>query len=100
MKRYSELTQEQQRRAVRLAFDRLLDAVSNRGLRFNDIANGNRLQERIDACIEKAEREQLDHMIPEYVAAACMEDLVQLAEQTARNAVFVENETTMNIGDL
>jgi hypothetical protein len=100
MKRFDQLSSRQQEGAVQLTLQRLLSAIIDGGLRFNDLANGNRLQDRIDRARAAVERQQTPHLLGEAVLRTCRDDLLKLARESAEAAVFVENETVIAMQDL
>lgn len=98
MKRYHELTTEQQQRAIDVLLARLVAAAVEGRLRFNDLANGNNLQRDIDTANAVLGGSPL--LAEEYVRRYCGLDLRLLAEQSAHGAVYTENETAVRIADL
>lgn len=98
MKQFTELSAAQQERAVEEAFRRLLRAVTDGGLRFNDLANGNDLQARIDEARERSSG--ISQLWRHLVARACSEELSTLARMSARDAVYSEGETVIAVDDL
>lgn len=70
MKRFHELTVEQQANAIRLVTDRILELVTAGAIRFNDKLNGNNLQEVIDEAIKEANSDGVPWFAHEYVMAA------------------------------
>jgi hypothetical protein len=99
MKQFHQLSPPQQERAIAIALERLLTAIAQ-GLRFNDAANGNALQDRIDRAWEQATREQVPHMWGDFILTTCREDLTRVATMTARDAVYVNNETVISLDDV
>lgn len=100
MKQFSQLSPLQQEGAVQIVLKRLLEAITERGLRFNDASNGNRLQERIEGARRAAERMQAPQLWAGLILETCGEDLRELARESASTAVFVENETIIAMRDL
>lgn len=102
MKRFTDLTLGQQDRAIQEALYRIAEAAAEGGLRFNDAANGNKLQERIDELRAQSApggcAEALD--LPHRIQTNCYLLLLGLAEQTARCAVYLEGETAISVEDL
>jgi len=70
MKRWNELTEDQQGRAVEKIFLQDLKLVVEGGIRFNDELNGDNLQAAIDAALEEAQRMQTPWFAHEYVLDA------------------------------
>ncbi len=98
---YEDLLPEQQRRAVALTFERIVIAVTECGLRFDDDHNGNQLQAKIDA----AQFNEAGYELPledwqRAVRLLCEQEIMPLAEEAARTAVFTEGETLIQVGDL
>ena len=100
MKLFTDLTTKQQAAATRLTLTRILWAITEGGLRFDDSANGDELQARIDRAREKVEREQTPHLWGEEILLLCREDLTKIAARAARDAVFTEGETTIDVTNL
>lgn len=101
LKLFEDLQPEQQARAVETTFERLVVAVTECGLRFDDIHNGNHLQQKIDAAQLNAAGFELstgDWQVE--VRLRCKDELLVLAAEAARTAVFTEGETTIDIGEL
>lgn len=98
MKSFSALTNAQQERAIQETLRRLVHAIVAGDLRFNDIANGNDLQARID------HGRQLTVLAPDaypgWLLLHCTKDLQILARETAVNAVYREGETVIELEDL
>lgn len=90
MKKFDELTQEQQAEAVKLAEEQLLEAIVYEGIRFDDEANGNDLQTRIDAAFAEAERMQTPWYAGNYIMDTCKEDIHELAMGSAMEALYAE----------
>jgi hypothetical protein len=98
LKTFNELTDAQRSRAVEEALRRILEAIAHRGLRFNDFANGNDLQARIDAAFARAGEDDAAWRL--LVMASCSSELTRLALMSARDAVVVEGEMVLSIDDL
>ena len=90
MKKFDELTEEQQAEAVKLAEEQLLEAIVYEGIHFDDEANGNDLQARIDAAFAKAERMQTPWYAGNYIMDTCKEDIHELAMGSAMEALYAE----------
>jgi hypothetical protein len=98
MKLFDDLSLAQQERAVEESLRRILAAVTGGGLRFNDLANGNDLQARIDRA--RVQSEPTLEGWAALVLSTCREELQALARMAARDAVFTEGETVISIEDL
>lgn len=98
MKSFADLTDDQRSLAIEESLRRVVRAVTEGGLRFNDLANGNDLQNRIDRARIQAEEEPVAwaHLVLE----SCHGDLVKLAVMSAQDAVYVEGETVISLSDL
>jgi hypothetical protein len=101
MKTFDQLTKEQQDSAVEYEVRELLTAILDHGIRFNDALNGDDLQARIDAAIERAERKQTPWFAHEYVMDTCGDDLRGMARCAAEDAVYSEpNEYVVSLTKL
>lgn len=98
MKRYNQLNDEQKLRAVEESLRRVLHAIMCGGLRFNDVSNGNDLQARIDLSLADAgeDLERWKHLI----LLHCGRELRSIARMSAKDAVYVEDETVVDLGQL
>ena len=92
MKTYKELTAEQQAGAVARCLNDLLEAVIEGGIRFDDKANGNDLQARIDAAGVAAEKMQTPWFVGEYIMDTCREDLTEMATADAEEILYAGPE--------
>ena len=90
MKRYAELTQEQRGEAVEKAAGKLLGAILEGGLHFNDSLNHDDLQARIDKAIAKAEAMRTPWFAHEYIMETCQEEIVGMATCDAEDAYYPE----------
>ena len=91
MKRYDELTDEQQELARSKALDSLLEAVLE-GLRFSDELNKDDLQARIDAACKKADEMQTPWFAGEFIVADeyVADRLRSMAECDAEDVLYAE----------
>ena len=87
MRTYQELNQAEQERAREVALNELLEGVMD-GLRFNDEANGDDLQARIEAAGEKANAMQTPWFWGEYIMDTCREDFEGMAAADAEDALY------------
>jgi len=92
MKTYQQLTEGQQANARDHELNALLLAIVGEGLRFDDKANGDDLQARINAAGEKANAMQTPWFAHEYILDTCREDLEAMAVCTAEDALYSEDE--------
>jgi hypothetical protein len=90
MKAYSELTEAQKKAAVDRALDTLLKAVCEGSITFDDRANGDKLQARIDKAIDTAHRKQTPWFAGEYVMDAVGEELRGMATVQAEDTLYAE----------
>ena len=87
---FDALTRDERARAVAIARAHLLDAICAGGVRFDDEANGDDLQARIDAAAEEMDRLRT----PWFLAERLMEDehvadeLTRLALADAEDALY------------
>jgi hypothetical protein len=90
MKTYQALTQEDQAKAREKALVELLEAILSGQIRFNDEANGDDLQARIDKAADEAEKMQTPWFTHEYIMDTCREDLEAIAGPQAEEALYPE----------
>ena len=67
MRRYNDLTPDEQQQALQHSMDKELELIAGGFVRFNDELNGNNVQATIDAAIEKARANQTPWFAHEYV---------------------------------
>ena len=91
MKTFSQLTKEQQNKAVERQTNLILEDIVD-GFRFNDKASGNDLQKRIDAAFAKAEKMRTPWFSHEYVMDTCREEVESFGRASAENALYAEPE--------
>jgi hypothetical protein len=87
MKTFQELTKDQQTKAVSRQLTLLLGAVLE-GVRFNDELNGDDLQSRIDAAINKAETMHTpwfahEYLMDDVIVKEALEGIVQCQAEDA-----------------
>jgi hypothetical protein len=90
MKTFEQLTADEQTAAIQRALNDLLEAATNGAIRFDDAANGNDLQARIDAAGLKSERMRTPWFAAEYILDAARADLEAMARADAEDAVYAE----------
>lgn len=100
MKKFDQLSAEAQERAVEVALHRLLEHLATGALRFNDLANGNDLQARIERVMARPDVQEIPELLPTLIYAACAPELSELARMAAHDAVYTEGETVISLEDL
>jgi dihydroorotase-like cyclic amidohydrolase len=90
MKTYTELTKDQQEKAVEKELTGLLTGIIKGAIRFNDEMNDDDLQDRIDKACEKAEEMRTPWFMHEYILDTCREDLMGMALVSAEDALYSE----------
>lgn len=91
MKTYLELNDEQQVKAVELATSRLLQAIIEGSIRFNDGLNGDTLQDRIDSAFQAAEEMQTPWFAGEYVMDKAGDEIRGMAQCDAEDSIYPES---------
>ena len=91
MRRYNELTEEEQAKAKVVCANRFLEAIIG-GVRFNDEANDDDLQKRIDAAIAKAERLQTPWFAGEMIMETCGDEINDMASSNAEDAFYPDTD--------
>lgn len=99
MTKYIELTESLCQQAIARALAHILQAVTDGNLHFDDLANGNNLQERIDHTCAVAEREQAPQLCGEHVMRLCRVELTALAERTAQTSVYSDGFAIANLNE-
>ena len=89
MKRFEQLTKEEQDAAVLHCTASLLEAIME-GMGFNDELNHDDLQKRIDAAIAKAEKMQTPWFAHEYIMDTCKEEIEGMARSDAEDGLYSE----------
>jgi len=90
MKTYSDLTEEQRKKAVEKDVVSLLTEIIEGGIRFNDKINGDDLQARIDKAALKADQMKTPWFVHEYIMETCREDIESMAVASAEDALYPE----------
>jgi len=88
MKRYTDLTADEQEAAIDKATNSLLAAIVEGAIRFNDDDNHNTLQAEIDAAIKDANANQTPWFETEYVRDAVGETLRSMGVCDAEDAFY------------
>ena len=74
-----------------------LKAILEGGLRFNDEANGDDLQARIDKACDQADKMQTPWFAHEYIMDTCREELTGMALAQAEDSLYSEqNENVVS----
>jgi hypothetical protein len=97
MKRFDELTPEQQEKAVNIQMEGWLRDICDGAIRFNDEKNGDDLQERIDTAFAEAERMQTPWFSHEYIMETCEQEIKELAQTSAENALYLKPDDPMTV---
>lgn len=92
MKRYEGLTEEQQKKALKVCTERLLAAICEGTIRFNDELNGDDLQARIEEAWADMERLQTPWFIGERIMETCRDEIEGMAQYDAEEALYAETE--------
>lgn len=89
MKTFSELTPDEQGKAITHCHIELLRAITEGGLRFVDDDDDD-LQPRIDAALKKADEMRTPWFAHEYIMDTCREDIEVMARAEAEDALYLE----------
>ena len=92
MKKYEELTTEQQEKARNKALTNLLETILDGGIRFDDDSNQNDLQARIDRACEKAEKMRTPWFAHEHIMDTCGDELEGMAQRDAEDSLYAEQD--------
>ncbi len=90
MKTFDDLGDELQAKAVEHATSKLLEAICEGAVRFNDKLNHDDLQERIDAAFAKADKMQTPWFAHEYIMDTCSDEIAGMARCDAEDALYLE----------
>ena len=97
MKTYKELSKKQQKAAKEKCLANLLQAVVEGAISFDDKANGDDLQAKINKAGEKANAMQTPWFIGGYIMDTCKEELQGMANSEAEDAIYAEkNENVIS----
>jgi hypothetical protein len=91
MKKFNELTKSQQKKALNFFLTDLLQNIAAGIIVFNDKANGDDLQARINAAGEEADRLQTPWFIGEIIMEKCGKELTAMAQCTAEDHLYAED---------
>jgi hypothetical protein len=97
MKAYDALTPAQQANALAYFTTRILEAILEQGLSFDDAVNDDNLQARIDAACKKAEGMHTPWFAHKYIMDTCKEDIESMAQCDAEDALYSEDETVVSL---
>ena len=92
MKTYEELSDAEREKARERCLTDILTDICKGVLRFDDRANGDGLQARIDAAFADAEANRTPWFAHEYIMSVCREDLEGMAACDAEDAVYATEE--------
>jgi hypothetical protein len=90
MKKWKRLNKTQKQAAIQKAVNRLLEDIIEGGIRFNDGANHDDLQARIDTAIAKADKMQTPWFANEYIMDTCKGEIESMARVDAEDAIYLE----------
>ncbi len=88
MRTYNELRKDEKEEAHQIALNELLTAIVEGAVRFDDAANGDDLQARIDAACIAAEDMQTPWFSGDYIMDTCRQDLESIAFASAEDALY------------
>ncbi len=90
MKTFSELTQAQQDTARARCLEDLLLGIIDGAIRFDDEANQDDLQARIDRAAQQADKMRTPWFAHEYIMETAGEELLGMAGAQAEDAIYGE----------
>jgi hypothetical protein len=90
MRKFSDLTEQEQAAAENKAAEELLRAILDGAVRFNDKLNGDRLQARIDKAVTRADKMQTPWFAHEYIMDTCAEEIRGMARCNAEDALYLD----------
>lgn len=100
MKVFAMLSVHEQKQAISYCLSLLFEALLNENMRLNDSENGNNLQQVIDECVAKAEKQQVPWFAHQMIMEAkCKSNgkeiaasklLTAIATDTAQRAYYLE----------
>lgn len=91
MKQFEQLTDEQKKAAVDKCATRLLEAILDGAIRFNDRLNHDNLQRRIDAACKKADKMRTPWFAHEYIMDTCRDEIMGMAQCDAEDVLYSES---------
>jgi len=92
MRKYDQLSKEEQDRAQDLALSNLLEAITSSEIRFDDKLNKDDLQARIDKAGQKAEDMFTPWFASEYIMDTCKEDLTAMSTVDAEDSLYPDTD--------
>jgi len=90
MKRFDELTVDQQERAFNVHLTSLLNGIIEGAIRFDDKSNNDNLQGRIDAAIAKAKSMRTPWFAHEYIMDTCDGYIRGMAQCDVEGSLYPE----------
>ena len=87
MRRYNELSEEEQAKAIEVCTNELLEVILGGG-RFVDEQNGDDLQQRVDKAIAQADKMQTPWFAGEYIMESCGSEIRSMASTSVEDAFF------------
>lgn len=96
MKTFDQLTEDQKRAAVNKCVERIVEDIVSGAIRFNDKLNGDDLQARIDAALDKAEKLRTPWFAGAHVLDACSQEIEGMALCDAEDALYSEGERVIS----
>jgi len=89
---YAQLDEKEQEEAVYLTLNELLKNVIEGSVVFNDEANGDSLQLRIDAAVKEATQAETPWFASMEILDTCREELKVIATHMAKESLYPSNE--------
>lgn len=88
MRKWNNLNENERTRAVNKVLDKLLEAVVEGAIRFDDELNKNTLQAKIDTAIKAANKNQTPWFAGEYIYEVVSDELRGMAQCDAEDAFY------------
>lgn len=88
MKTFDQLTAAEKTKAILTCTNNLLTAICEGIVSFDDRANGDDLQARIDAAWKKAEAMRTPWFVHEYIMDTCRDDIEAMARCDAEASLY------------
>ena len=89
---FNNLSTDLRETAVNRCLESLLTSILDGSIRFNDQANQDDLQARIDVAYSKADKMQTPWFASEYIMETCGEELRGMAQYDAEDALYPTTE--------
>lgn len=90
MRKFSDLTEQEQATAENKAAEELLRAILDGAVRFNDKLNGDSLQARIDKAVARADKMQTPWFAHKYIMDTCAEEIRGMARCDAEGTLYLD----------